>query len=90
MAHYHPRFQFPGGLNAFREQKAKAFEKHQNLAVAARDVQIQVQGNQARITFTQDFKSDQLADLGKKTLRMERDDGRWKIKSETWKKMNAR
>jgi len=87
-AFYHPDFHYRAknmNLAAFRAYRAENMTETERLEILVSDIQVQVRGERARVSFRQEYRSDQLADRGRKTLVFKKDGPDWKIMSETWR-----
>ena len=53
------------------------------------DIQIQVEGSSAVVTFKQRYLTAKHQDVGLKTLHIHHDDDRWNILKETWQPLSG-
>lgn len=91
ISHYAPEFK-SGGMDRrqWRDHKAYLNNVYKVIAVEARDLQIKVSGNRARVTFVQHYRSDWHQDVGRKHMELALKGGQWQIVSERWEEMPAR
>ncbi len=84
LAAYAPEFEVPGGETraAWEKQRTERIEKPKSIDVAVRVTAIEVNGNEARATVRQSYKSDTLRNTTTKTLGLVRSGDRWLIKQE--------
>ncbi|MDR2946747.1 MAG: L,D-transpeptidase family protein [Candidatus Adiutrix sp.] len=85
---YHPEFHYQArnlDLAAFKEYRGGLIRGAKNIEVALSDFNVRVDGDTARVSFRQDYRSDSMSDLGRKTLSLKRTEAGWKITAETWK-----
>lgn len=77
------------GKNRRQWQKHKSYlnRTYKKITVRLEDVKIRVSGKRAQVSFVQHYSSDWHSDLGLKHLQLVFRDGRWLIRSETWRKM---
>jgi murein L,D-transpeptidase YafK/ketosteroid isomerase-like protein len=64
--------------------KASLNERYARIDVNAVDLSYQVNGDRAVVTFTQQYASDRYQSVGRKTLRLRRENHQWKIYRETY------
>ena len=69
---------------ALLAQKKGAFEKATRITVGMEDVDIQVEGERATVAFRQTYVSDRHSDRGRKTLVLAKEEGSWRIVSESF------
>jgi ketosteroid isomerase-like protein len=90
LAHYHPAFQYKDmDLAGFREYKEELNAKYDQIDIKIDKMDIQVDGAKAKVTFIQDYRSDQYQDYGMKTLVLRKTNNQWKIQEETWQDISA-
>jgi len=90
LSHYHPDFSYKNmGLPKFRDYKAGLFRKYDKIVVKVQNLDIKLNGNQAQVAFTQDFRSDRYQDFGLKKLVLVKYQGQWRIKNESWDEIRA-
>jgi ketosteroid isomerase-like protein len=90
IGHYHSDFRFDGmNLKEFEEYKSRLAARYSRISIGVDKLTIEIDGGQARVSYIQDFKSDQYSDYGLKTLVMERQGDDWRIRSESWRDMRA-
>ncbi|MDR2353882.1 MAG: L,D-transpeptidase family protein [Deltaproteobacteria bacterium] len=70
---------------AFQRYRERLFKKASLIQVKISKAVVVLQDNRAKVTFTQDYTSDNYTDRGVKTLSFEEREGRWLITSETFK-----
>jgi len=76
-----------GGLTRGRweQYKEKINGRYTNIQVTLSNLTIEpLSATKALVSFDQDYRSDQYHDWGKKTMRLRKKDGTWKIQRETW------
>ena len=86
---YHKEFSDPnkGGLSAFRTYKKAVFAQPGKPEVEITDLSILQAGDYVMATFKQEYKSNTIEDIGRKTLYLKQDEYyNWKIVSEKWSK----
>ncbi len=89
ISHYHKEFhdEIRGPLEAYRQYKRAVFLAPGVPSIKISNVSITQANNYAVVTFKQDYSSNTVKDLGKKTLYLKKDDYyNWKIVSESWTK----
>ena len=85
---YHPEFQFRDmDLNAFKEYKTKLCNQYETISIRMENLEIQVDGTEASVSFLQDYRSDQYQDYGLKTLLLVKVREGWRIKKESWQEI---
>jgi murein L,D-transpeptidase YafK len=92
MAAYAEDF-FSRGLdrNGWKRHKAELNTKNRRIRVEVRDLRIKlISSARAIVRFDQEYSSDRLHDLGRKTIQLVKRDGRWRIKKETWVPLKGR
>jgi ketosteroid isomerase-like protein len=57
--------------------------------IEVEQMNVQVEGDEALVTFVQDYRSDKYHDFGLKTLILSKKDQSWRIREESWKDMSA-
>lgn len=77
------------GKNRRQWQKHKSYlnRTYKKITVRLEDVKVKVNGKRAQVGFIQHYSSDWYSDLGLKHLQRVFRDGRWPIRSETWRKI---
>lgn len=86
---YHKDFDDPkkGGLSAYRTYKRAVFSQPGKPEVQISDLSILQAGEYVMATFKQEYKSNTIEDVGRKTLYLKQDEYyNWKIVSEKWSK----
>jgi murein L,D-transpeptidase YafK len=87
-SHYHQtKFKDPvrGSYDSFKDYKKKVFWAPGQPRIKINNISILRVGNYAKVGFEQDYKSNTIDDIGKKTLYlMQNRDYEWKIVSEIW------
>jgi murein L,D-transpeptidase YafK len=84
-AYYAPGFRFADkdmGLKAFKSYRGRLMRQASSIQVSADEVDIEVDGLQAKVVFVQSYRSDRVSDRGRKTLALKAVDGAWRITSE--------
>jgi murein L,D-transpeptidase YafK len=74
---------------AWKSHKQKLFSHFAKRNVQISDMQIQANGSNAVVTFTQSYRTANHRDLGLKTLHIHHDDDRWTILKETWQPLSG-
>lgn len=64
-------------------------DRYHQISVAFQDLQIRIDDKGAWVDFVQDYRSDDYSDCGMKTLRLKKENGEWKIRSEKWEPLPA-
>ena len=89
IGHYARRFHSNDmNRNAWRKHKAYLNRVYKVIRVKADKVNIKVDGNRARVVFVQHYRSDWHRDVGIKELDLVYSRGRWRIKKESWRKLD--
>ncbi len=90
ISYYHPReFQDStrGNLAQYKAYKSAVFQNPGKPEIKIRDVSAFITDDYAIINFTQDYASDKITDIGRKTLYLKKDEYYdWKIVNEIWTK----
>ncbi|MFH1058347.1 MAG: hypothetical protein V1797_06665, partial [Pseudomonadota bacterium] len=91
ISHYAADFK-SGGMDRrqWREHKAYLNKVYKVIAVEARELQVKVNGNRARVVFVQHYRSDWHQDVGRKHMELALKGGNWQIVAERWEEMPAR
>jgi murein L,D-transpeptidase YafK len=90
MAHYHPEFRYKGmDLDGYRAYKIGLAEKYNKISIKVEQLNIEVNGGKAKVTFVQDYRSDKYRDYGLKTLVLKKHADDWRIREESWQDMSA-
>jgi len=86
MACYSDDFSFRGLTRArWKRYKTRINGRYTNIQVTLSNLTIEpLSATKALVSFDQDYRSDQYHDWGKKTMRLRKKDGTWKIQRETW------
>ena len=84
LAAYAKDFVVSGGrsLQQWKQERRMRIAGKAWIAVKIRDLDISVEGNQARVRFVQDYRSDRLSESGSKTLTLVKADRTWLIRQE--------
>jgi tetratricopeptide (TPR) repeat protein len=84
LAAYAPDFEVPGGASraAWEKERTERIERPKSIDVGVNVQKVQVNGNEAKVTFRQSYKSDTLKSNNTKTLTLVRSGDRWLIKQE--------
>jgi murein L,D-transpeptidase YafK len=81
----HPR---KGGFNAYKNYKKRVFSRADKPKIDFNNISILSNGNYAVVTLEQDYNSEIIKDIGKKTLYLRKDANyNWKIVSEVFAKL---
>ncbi|MEW6267046.1 MAG: L,D-transpeptidase family protein [Thermodesulfobacteriota bacterium] len=90
LTYYHPEFRFRGmDLENYKAYKAGLAKKAGSITIKVAQLEVQVQGPTAKVSFIQDYRSNQHRDLGLKTLIFAKDKKDWRIKEESWRDISA-
>ncbi|MFT4577896.1 MAG: hypothetical protein ACI8PD_000664 [Nitrospinales bacterium] len=65
-------------------QRRKAFGSSSGVSIEVSDIQILRADDAVEMSFTQNYKSDRISDIGKKVLIWKNEGDRWKIVKESW------
>jgi murein L,D-transpeptidase YafK len=86
MACYSDDFSSRGLTRArWKQYKTRINGRYTNIQVTLSNLTIEpLSATKALVSFDQDYRSDQYHDWGKKTMRLTKKDGTWKIQRETW------
>lgn len=85
LGHYAADFRLPRGMSrsAWEAERAKRIDIPGSMAVSVEDLQITMQGtDRAEARFRQDYRSARLSSKARKTLRLVKQAGRWRITEE--------
>ena len=84
LAHYASDFEVPGGVSraAWEAERKERIEKPKSIEVGIKVLSTQVNGNEAKVTFRQSYRSDALKSNNTKTLTLVKSGDRWLIKQE--------
>jgi murein L,D-transpeptidase YafK len=89
ISHYHDHFKDPskGNLNAYKQYKKAVFSAPGSPEVQLANLSVMHSGKYAVVTFQQNYRSNTINDIGRKSLFLKRDEYyNWKIVSEIWSK----
>ncbi len=90
ITHYHPKFRYKDmDLDDFRTYKKDLKKKYKSISIAVDQMEIEVEGSKAYVTFIQDYRSDKYQDYGMKSLVFLKSNDNWRIREETWKDMSG-
>lgn len=93
LSHYNPDFFYDPVRKSFEEfskHKRNIFSYSSKPSIEMKDLTILNSGEYAKVTFTQEYASESLQDVGRKTLYLKRDEYyRWKIVAELWSKLGV-
>lgn len=84
---YHPDFYYRAkdlDLAGFIDYRRKLIEEADQIEVKLSAFVVSPGRDTARVTFRQDYRSDQMRDSGRKTLILKKTGSGWKILAETW------
>lgn len=84
---YHPDFYYRAknlDLTGFIDYRRKLIEGADQIEVKLSSFAVSPGRDTARVTFRQDYRSDQMRDSGRKTLILKKTGSGWKILAETW------
>lgn len=84
LSFYSAQFEVPGALSrdAWASQRKQRIGGKNNIEVTIENLSIKLEGDKATATFNQTYKADTYSDKTKKTLRLKKEAGGWKITSE--------
>jgi hypothetical protein len=69
----------------WERHRAKINGRYTNIQVSLNNLTVELlSATKALVSFDQDYRADQYHDWGKKTMRLRKKDGTWKIQRETW------
>ena len=90
LALYHPDFKFKDmNRDEYGEYKRGLASKYKKISIGVDDLKIEVDGDQAVVTYIQDYHSDKYQDYGLKTLVFRKVGADWRIFEESWKELGA-
>lgn len=93
LSHYNPDFFYDPirkNFEQFKAYKKNIFRQKTRPEIIMKDLTILSSGEYVKVTFTQEYSSESLQDVGRKTLYLKRDDYyRWKIVAELWSKLGV-
>ncbi len=92
LAHYSATFQ-PGrgrSLDEWRDHRRDRIRAPEFVRVSVSDVEVEHQSDRAQVVFLQVYRSDTLEDVVRKTMSMVREDGSWRIASESSETIEVR
>lgn len=69
---------------SWEEQRRKTLSKSSIISIEVSDIQILQEDDAVEMSFTQDYKSDRVSDVGKKVLIWKNEGDRWLIVKESW------
>lgn len=72
---------------AWTAKKAYLAKVYKDIRVKAENMEVQVKGDRAKVSFIQRYRSDWHRDVGRKELDLVRRDGQWLIVAERWYKL---
>lgn len=88
MTHYHSDFRYGDmGTTDFKEYKNKMFAKHNQIDINVRKLKVDINRTKAKVTFIQDFRSTTYHDRGLKKLFLVKEGKDWRIKKESWQRI---
>ena len=84
LSFYSANFELPGALTRaqWEGQRRNRISTKSLIEVGISNLNIQVDGDSATAEFDQAYKADKYSDNVRKTLRLKKEDGRWKIYTE--------
>jgi len=86
MAFYSPRFRSYGmNHDQWRDYKSRLAQRYKAIDVEISEIEIQIKGSKALVSFRQNYYSDQFQDVGQKSVWLRYESGGWKIRREDWK-----
>jgi len=84
LSFYSANFELAGAQSRaqWESQRRSRIAKKSNIEVGISNLNIQINGEEATAEFDQAYKADKYSDNTRKTLRLKKEDGRWKIVTE--------
>lgn len=84
LSFYSVEFELPGELSRsqWESQRRERIASKSNIEVDVSNMDVQMNGEEATAEFDQAYKADKYSDNVRKTLRLRKEDGRWKIVTE--------
>lgn len=84
LSFYSADFELPGelGRSQWESQRRERVASKSNIEVDISNLNVQLNGDEATAEFDQNYKADKYSDNVRKTLRLKKEDGRWKILTE--------
>ncbi|HVK53424.1 MAG TPA: tetratricopeptide repeat protein [Burkholderiales bacterium] len=81
---YAPNFKTPNGESreSWEKQRKDRIQSAKRIKVSISQPKVSLSGDEATIVFRQDYQSNTLKNVSRKTLELVKSDGRWLIKSE--------
>jgi len=73
-----------GTFKKWKKSRHRALSIKNKIVIVVSDVQMQEKKDMVKMSFIQDYKSETLSDVGRKTLIWRKEGGQWKIVRETW------
>ncbi len=90
IACYHQHFETDEmHYHAWKRYKQEIFGRSAKRNVQISDMQVQANGSNAVVTFTQSYQTANHRDLGTETLHLRYDDNRWTIVKENWQLLSG-
>ncbi|MFP5482216.1 MAG: TRAP transporter large permease subunit, partial [Gammaproteobacteria bacterium] len=84
LSFYSSSFELPGALSRaqWESQRRARIANKSSIEVDISNLNVQINGEEATAEFDQSYKADKYSDNVRKTLRLKKEDGRWKIVTE--------
>ena len=87
---YSPQFKYGDmDLKTWMKEKRSQFKKDGPLAFDISEVNIKSENNTADVSFLGQYKGKQIAEIGRKNLKLEKTGGEWKITAENWQTVSG-
>ncbi len=85
LSFYSKDFEAPeSSRESWEEKRRKLLSKSSIISIEVSDIQIVREDDAVEMSFTQDYKSDRISDVGKKVLIWKNEGDQWKIVKESW------
>lgn len=90
IAYYHPDFKYKDmNRSDYKDYKIRLAQKYSKIDIKVDKVDVKIEGDNAKVTFIQDYTSDKYHDYGLKTLVLVKYDNKWRIREEIWQDISA-
>jgi hypothetical protein len=91
IACYHPDFKMRGmDLEGWERYKQELFKRETGRNVELSNINVDLKGSSAVVSFEQKYRTARHQDYGLKTLDLRRHNGEWAIYRESWKRLPER
>lgn len=85
---YHPEFKNGKmDLTAFKAYKTRLFAQNTSVSIGLRRLNVKLKENEAKVSFLQNFRSEERNDYGLKKLVLVKNSNTWRIKKESWQQI---